>query len=89
MYSDPLVTKLDFDKEPTPGRKHYPAHHDIREPLVQDKLPDKEEVQVTRWRNWRWGRYVMTRTSLVLSETKLTCKYRRMYCPAARQDKSV
>uniref|UniRef100_A0A7N6F9E7 protein kinase C n=1 Tax=Anabas testudineus TaxID=64144 RepID=A0A7N6F9E7_ANATE len=44
--SDPLVTKLDFDKDSTPGRKHYPVHHDIREPLVQDKMPDKEEVQV-------------------------------------------
>ncbi|XP_039670603.1 serine/threonine-protein kinase N2 [Perca fluviatilis] len=43
--SDPLVTKLDFDKEPTPGPKHYPAADDIREPLVQDKIPDKEEVQ--------------------------------------------
>uniref|UniRef100_A0A4W6FI09 protein kinase C n=1 Tax=Lates calcarifer TaxID=8187 RepID=A0A4W6FI09_LATCA len=44
--SDPLVTKLDFDKEPTPGPKHYPTPDDIREPLVQDKMPDKEEVQV-------------------------------------------
>uniref|UniRef100_A0A6Q2Z453 protein kinase C n=1 Tax=Esox lucius TaxID=8010 RepID=A0A6Q2Z453_ESOLU len=45
--SDPLVTKLDFDKEPTPGPKHYPVPACIREPLVQDKkLPDKEEVQV-------------------------------------------
>uniref|UniRef100_A0A3B4XYL6 protein kinase C n=1 Tax=Seriola lalandi dorsalis TaxID=1841481 RepID=A0A3B4XYL6_SERLL len=44
--SDPLVTKLDFDKEPTPGPKHYPAPDNIREPLVQDKMPDKEEVQV-------------------------------------------
>eukprot|EP00064_Thunnus_orientalis_P002274 superscaffoldBa00000159_g2281 len=43
--SDPLVTKLDFDKEPTPGPKHYPAPDDIREPLVQHKMPDKEEVQ--------------------------------------------
>uniref|UniRef100_A0A665UF91 protein kinase C n=1 Tax=Echeneis naucrates TaxID=173247 RepID=A0A665UF91_ECHNA len=44
--SDPLVTKLDFDKEPTPGLKHYPAPDNTREPLVQDKMPDKEEVQV-------------------------------------------
>lgn len=51
MHSDPLVTKLDFDKEPTPGPKHYPAPDDIREPLVQDKLTDKEEVQVRRSRN--------------------------------------
>ncbi|KAF0047165.1 hypothetical protein F2P81_000798 [Scophthalmus maximus] len=43
--SDPLVTKLDFDKEPTPGPKHYPIPDDLREPLVQDKMPDKEEVQ--------------------------------------------
>ncbi|TNN69847.1 Serine/threonine-protein kinase N2 [Liparis tanakae] len=42
---DPLVTKLDFDKEPTPGPKHYPAPDDIGEPLVQDKMADKEEVQ--------------------------------------------
>uniref|UniRef100_A0A8C4EBI7 protein kinase C n=1 Tax=Dicentrarchus labrax TaxID=13489 RepID=A0A8C4EBI7_DICLA len=33
IHSDPLVTKLDFDKEPTPGPKHYPAPDDIREPL--------------------------------------------------------
>ena len=46
VLSDPLVTKLDFDKEPTPGPKHYPAPDNIREPLVQDKMPDKEEVQV-------------------------------------------
>uniref|UniRef100_A0A673AJS5 protein kinase C n=1 Tax=Sphaeramia orbicularis TaxID=375764 RepID=A0A673AJS5_9TELE len=45
-HSDPLVTKLDFDKEPTPGPKHYPAPDDVREPLVQSKMPDKEEVQV-------------------------------------------
>uniref|UniRef100_A0A668A4E1 protein kinase C n=1 Tax=Myripristis murdjan TaxID=586833 RepID=A0A668A4E1_9TELE len=34
---------------PTPsstGPKHYPAPDDIREPLAQDKMPDKEEVQV-------------------------------------------
>uniref|UniRef100_A0A4W5RQ25 Protein kinase N2 n=1 Tax=Hucho hucho TaxID=62062 RepID=A0A4W5RQ25_9TELE len=44
--SEPLVTKLDFDKEPTPGPKHYPVPAGIREPLAQDnKLPDKEEVQ--------------------------------------------
>ncbi|CAB1317772.1 unnamed protein product, partial [Coregonus sp. 'balchen'] len=45
--SEPLVTKLDFDKEPTPGPKHYPVPAGIREPLARDnKLPDKEEVQV-------------------------------------------
>ncbi|XP_038820169.1 serine/threonine-protein kinase N2 [Salvelinus namaycush] len=44
--SEPLVTKLDFDKEPTLGPKHYPVPVGIREPLAQDnKLPDKEEVQ--------------------------------------------
>uniref|UniRef100_A0A674AL99 protein kinase C n=1 Tax=Salmo trutta TaxID=8032 RepID=A0A674AL99_SALTR len=48
--SEPLVTKLDFDKEPTPGPKHYPVPAGIREPLAQDnKLPDKEEVQVRIW----------------------------------------
>uniref|UniRef100_A0A674CS87 protein kinase C n=1 Tax=Salmo trutta TaxID=8032 RepID=A0A674CS87_SALTR len=42
--SDPLVTKLDFDKEPTSGPKHYPLPAGIREPMAQDnKLPDKEE----------------------------------------------
>uniref|UniRef100_A0A8C4EI08 protein kinase C n=1 Tax=Dicentrarchus labrax TaxID=13489 RepID=A0A8C4EI08_DICLA len=51
IHSDPLVTKLDFDKEPTPGPKHYPAPDDIREPLVQHKIPDKEEVQVRSFRN--------------------------------------
>lgn len=45
------MTKLDFDKEATPGPKHYEAPDDIREPLVQDKLPDKEEEQVPRPRN--------------------------------------
>ncbi len=53
MNSDPLVTKLDFDKEPTPGPKHYPAPETIREPLAQDKMPDREEVQVRRsWNHW-------------------------------------
>uniref|UniRef100_A0A674CRN3 protein kinase C n=1 Tax=Salmo trutta TaxID=8032 RepID=A0A674CRN3_SALTR len=48
--SDPLVTKLDFDKEPTSGPKHYPLPAGIREPMAQDnKLPDKEEVQVRTW----------------------------------------
>uniref|UniRef100_A0A8C7PBX9 protein kinase C n=1 Tax=Oncorhynchus mykiss TaxID=8022 RepID=A0A8C7PBX9_ONCMY len=48
--SDPLVTKLDFDKEPTSGPKHYPLPAGTREPLAQDnKLPDKEEVQVRTW----------------------------------------
>ncbi|CDQ99445.1 unnamed protein product, partial [Oncorhynchus mykiss] len=43
-FHEPLVTKLDFDKEPTPGPKHYPVPAGIREPLAQDnKLPDKEE----------------------------------------------
>uniref|UniRef100_A0A672JBL3 protein kinase C n=1 Tax=Salarias fasciatus TaxID=181472 RepID=A0A672JBL3_SALFA len=46
VHSDPLVTKLDFDKEPTPGPPHYPGPDGSREPLVQHKLADKEEVQV-------------------------------------------
>lgn len=46
LHSDPLVTKLDFDKEPTPGPKHYPPPNSFQEPLAQDKIPDKEEVQV-------------------------------------------
>uniref|UniRef100_A0A6Q2XEW1 protein kinase C n=1 Tax=Esox lucius TaxID=8010 RepID=A0A6Q2XEW1_ESOLU len=29
--SDPLVTKLDFDKEPTPGPKHYPVPFSIQD----------------------------------------------------------
>ncbi|XP_061694778.1 serine/threonine-protein kinase N2 isoform X3 [Syngnathoides biaculeatus] len=44
--SDPLVTKLDFDREPTPGPKFYPAPDSIREPPEkQNLLPDKEQVQ--------------------------------------------
>ncbi|XP_014905602.1 serine/threonine-protein kinase N2 isoform X3 [Poecilia latipinna] len=43
--SDPLVTKLDFDKEPTPGPKHYAAPDDVREPPVQNKMPNKQEVE--------------------------------------------
>lgn len=46
VHSDPLVTKLDFDKEPTPGPKHYPAPDSIQEPLGQDKMADKGEIQV-------------------------------------------
>lgn len=48
MHSDPLVTKLDFDKEPAPGPKLYPPANSYQEPLVQDKIPDKEQVQVRR-----------------------------------------
>uniref|UniRef100_A0A8C6MAG8 Protein kinase N2 n=1 Tax=Nothobranchius furzeri TaxID=105023 RepID=A0A8C6MAG8_NOTFU len=44
--SDPLVTKLDFDKEPTPGPKHYPPPDDVREPLAQHKMPSPDDVQV-------------------------------------------
>uniref|UniRef100_A0A3P9NP05 protein kinase C n=1 Tax=Poecilia reticulata TaxID=8081 RepID=A0A3P9NP05_POERE len=44
--SDPLVTKLDFDKEPTPGPKHYAASDDVREPPAQNKMPNKQEVEV-------------------------------------------
>ncbi|XP_014861447.1 PREDICTED: serine/threonine-protein kinase N2 isoform X3 [Poecilia mexicana] len=43
--SDPLVTKLDFDKEPTPGPKHYAAPDDVREPPAQNKMPNKQEVE--------------------------------------------
>ncbi|TNM97892.1 hypothetical protein fugu_014138 [Takifugu bimaculatus] len=43
--SDPLVTKLDFDKEPTPGPKHYPPPNSFQDSHAQDKNPDKEEVQ--------------------------------------------
>lgn len=63
VHSDPLVTKLDFDKDSTPGRKHYPVHHDSHEPLAQDKMPGKEEVQVQCAGNYKyccWGRYVVT-----------------------------
>uniref|UniRef100_A0A8C6MAV2 protein kinase C n=1 Tax=Nothobranchius furzeri TaxID=105023 RepID=A0A8C6MAV2_NOTFU len=44
-HSDPLVTKLDFDKEPTPGPKHYPPPDDVREPLAQHKMPSPDDVQ--------------------------------------------
>lgn len=45
--SDPLVTKLDFDKEPTPGPKHYPASEVAVEPPALLNLPDnKDEVRV-------------------------------------------
>lgn len=53
-HSDPLVTKLDFDKEPTPGPKRYPTPDDIREPQVHHRVPDKEEVQVLYYlRNYK------------------------------------
>ncbi|MEQ2250141.1 Serine/threonine-protein kinase N2, partial [Ilyodon furcidens] len=41
----PLVTKLDFDKEPTPGPKHYAAPDDVREPPAQNKMPNKDDVE--------------------------------------------
>ncbi|XP_057713382.1 serine/threonine-protein kinase N2 isoform X2 [Corythoichthys intestinalis] len=42
-----FVTKLDFDREPAPGPKYYPALDAVREPQERrrDTLPDKEEVQ--------------------------------------------
>ncbi|XP_037538090.1 serine/threonine-protein kinase N2 [Nematolebias whitei] len=43
--SDPLVTKLDFDKEPTPEPKHYPPPDDVREAPAQHKMANKDEVQ--------------------------------------------
>uniref|UniRef100_A0AAX7VH58 protein kinase C n=1 Tax=Astatotilapia calliptera TaxID=8154 RepID=A0AAX7VH58_ASTCA len=45
LHSDPLVTKLDFDKEPTPGPKRYSIPDDIREPQVHHSVSDKGEVQ--------------------------------------------
>ncbi|TMS09660.1 Serine/threonine-protein kinase N2 [Larimichthys crocea] len=39
------LTKSEELSKPTPGPKHYPPPDNIREPLVQDKMPDKEEVQ--------------------------------------------
>uniref|UniRef100_A0A8C2LB40 protein kinase C n=1 Tax=Cyprinus carpio TaxID=7962 RepID=A0A8C2LB40_CYPCA len=44
LSSDPIVTKLDFDKDATP--KHY-SPVSIREVLPEDKLPNKEQVRVT------------------------------------------
>uniref|UniRef100_A0A8C5E759 protein kinase C n=1 Tax=Gouania willdenowi TaxID=441366 RepID=A0A8C5E759_GOUWI len=44
--SDPLVTKLDFDKESTPGAQRYTVLDNIREPMVQHKLPNKEEYRL-------------------------------------------
>uniref|UniRef100_A0A8C5CQY4 protein kinase C n=1 Tax=Gadus morhua TaxID=8049 RepID=A0A8C5CQY4_GADMO len=41
----PSHVPLDFDKEPIPVPKHYPEPGDISEPLTQDKMADKEEVQ--------------------------------------------
>ncbi|KTG40379.1 hypothetical protein cypCar_00026405 [Cyprinus carpio] len=40
LSSDPIVTKLDFDKDATP--KHY-SPVSIREVLPEDKLPNKEQ----------------------------------------------
>uniref|UniRef100_A0A8C1R0J7 protein kinase C n=1 Tax=Cyprinus carpio TaxID=7962 RepID=A0A8C1R0J7_CYPCA len=44
LSSDPIVTKLDFDKDATP--KHY-SPVSIREVLPEDKLPNKEQERVT------------------------------------------
>uniref|UniRef100_A0A3P9IZ09 protein kinase C n=1 Tax=Oryzias latipes TaxID=8090 RepID=A0A3P9IZ09_ORYLA len=42
--SDPLVTKLDFDKEPTPGPKHYPAS-EVEPPALLNLPDNKDEVR--------------------------------------------
>ncbi|XP_073705520.1 serine/threonine-protein kinase N2 [Garra rufa] len=42
LRSDPIVTKLDFDKDATP--KHY-SPVSIREVLPEDKIPNKEQEQ--------------------------------------------
>uniref|UniRef100_A0A673H8M4 protein kinase C n=1 Tax=Sinocyclocheilus rhinocerous TaxID=307959 RepID=A0A673H8M4_9TELE len=44
LSSDPVVTKLDFDKDATP--KHY-SPVSIREVLPEDKIPNKEQERVT------------------------------------------
>uniref|UniRef100_A0A673G150 protein kinase C n=1 Tax=Sinocyclocheilus rhinocerous TaxID=307959 RepID=A0A673G150_9TELE len=44
LSSDRIVTKLDFDKDATP--KHY-SPLSIREVLPEDKIPNKEQEQVT------------------------------------------
>uniref|UniRef100_A0A673H8H9 protein kinase C n=1 Tax=Sinocyclocheilus rhinocerous TaxID=307959 RepID=A0A673H8H9_9TELE len=44
LRSDPVVTKLDFDKDATP--KHY-SPVSIREVLPEDKIPNKEQERVT------------------------------------------
>uniref|UniRef100_A0A671LNP2 non-specific serine/threonine protein kinase n=1 Tax=Sinocyclocheilus anshuiensis TaxID=1608454 RepID=A0A671LNP2_9TELE len=44
LSSDPIVTKLDFDKDATP--KHY-SPVSIREVLPEDKIPNKEQERVT------------------------------------------
>ncbi|XP_072547414.1 serine/threonine-protein kinase N2 [Salminus brasiliensis] len=44
LSSDPTVTKLDFDKDRTPGTKHY-SLVSIRETLPEEKIPSKEQVQ--------------------------------------------
>uniref|UniRef100_A0A672KAI3 protein kinase C n=1 Tax=Sinocyclocheilus grahami TaxID=75366 RepID=A0A672KAI3_SINGR len=44
LRSDPIVTKLDFDKDAT--SKHY-SPLSIREVLPEDKIPNKEQEQVT------------------------------------------
>uniref|UniRef100_A0AAR2LUE7 protein kinase C n=1 Tax=Pygocentrus nattereri TaxID=42514 RepID=A0AAR2LUE7_PYGNA len=48
LSSDPTVAKLDFDKERTPGTKHY-SLVSIRETLPEEKIPSKEQVQVTSY----------------------------------------
>lgn len=44
LSSDPIVTKLDFDKDATP--KHF-SPVSIREVLPENQIPNKEREQVT------------------------------------------
>ncbi|KAG9343223.1 hypothetical protein JZ751_014202 [Albula glossodonta] len=43
--SDPTVTKLDFDKEPAPVPKRHSLPVEIREPMPEGNIPDRQEVQ--------------------------------------------
>lgn len=45
-FSDPTVTKLDFDKSATPPSKRHSIEVDIEETASPDKIPDGSEVQV-------------------------------------------
>ncbi|KAG9341496.1 hypothetical protein JZ751_019001 [Albula glossodonta] len=44
--SEPTVTKLNFDKEITPPSKRHSIAEEIGELIPEDKMPDKQEVQV-------------------------------------------
>lgn len=45
-FSDPTVTKLDFDKPATPPSKRHSIEEEIEENASPDKIPDGKEVQV-------------------------------------------